>query len=161
MAPRAQDNRTYPSTSRSDQADRKVTGIEGVRAMRAPVILDVNPAPEELQWEQDWLQNSLEIPVVKCLGPHGPGKCPLLRGKPCGKIAKADGVLFQLDLDLEEHRELLGLYAEQLDIPIRVVVSKEQRIRYADLLSDVEVVTPPVGPATLDAFAAEVQSELD
>ena len=129
--------------------------------MRAPVILDVNPAPQELQWEQDWLQDSLDIPVVKCTGPHGPGQCPLLQGKPCGKIAKADGILFQLDLDKADHREILRLYAEKLDVPIRAVVSEEQRDRYRELLDKVEVVTPPVGPATLDAFAAEVESEID
>ena len=129
--------------------------------MRTPVILDVNPAPEELQWEQDWLQDGLDIPVVKCTGPHGPTDCPLLRGEPCGKIAKADGILFQLDLDLPDHREILGIYADKLDVPIRAVVSDEQRTKYADLLTKVEVVSPPVGPATLDAFAAEVQSEIE
>ena len=129
--------------------------------MRTPVILDVNPAPEELQWEQDWLQEGLGIPVVKCAGPHGVGDCPLLRGEPCGKVEKADGILFQLDLDRPDHRKILSLYADKLDVPIRAVVADEQRIRYADLLSKVEVVSPPVGPASLDAFAAEVQSEID
>lgn len=123
----------------------------------APTILEVNPHPEELDWDQEFL-GRMEIPMLRCTGPHGPGKCPILRGQPCGKIQKADGILFQLDLDREDHREILRLYIEMLDVPIRAVVSEEQQQRYAELLKDVEVVTPPVGPSMLDAFAAEVES---
>lgn len=123
----------------------------------APTILEVNPHPEELDWDQEFL-GRMEIPMLRCRGPHGPGKCPILQGKSCGKIEKADGILFQLDLDREDHREILRLYIEMLDVPIRAVVSDEQQQRYAELLKDVEVVTPPVGPSMLDAFAAEVES---
>jgi hypothetical protein len=135
--------------------------MEGVRAMRTPVILDVNPSPEDLKWEQDWLHDRLEIPVVTCTGPHKVRDCPLLKGQACGKVARADGILFQLDLDREDHREILRLYADTLDVPVRAVVSDDQRDRYKDLLAKVEVVSPPVGPSALDAFAAEVQSEID
>lgn len=126
--------------------------------MRNPVILDVNPDPEALHWEDDWLGRQ-DVDVVTCSGPHEV-ECPLLQGKPCGKIAKVDGILFQLNLQRADHREILRTYAENLDIPIRAVVSEGDKEEFADLLADVEVVTPPVGPSSLDGFAAEVASNL-
>jgi hypothetical protein len=53
-----------------------------------------------------------------------------------------------------------ALYRQRLDIPIRVVVSEEQKERFAGFLVDYEVVLGPVGPAKLDGFAAEVESEV-
>lgn len=128
--------------------------------MRTPVILDVNPDPEALDWEQDFLTR-IETSVIGCCGPDRVGGCPLLEDKPCAKIEAADGVLFQLDLDRTEHRRLLAKYVRLLDVPIRVVVSAEQQVRWARLLDLVEVFTPSIGPAKLDAFAAEVESETD
>lgn len=127
--------------------------------MRNPVILDVNPDPEALDWEADWLVRQ-EVDVVRCRGPHAPGACPLLQGKPCGKIARADGILFQLSLDREDHREILQTYARTLDVPVRAVVSEADKAKYAELLAEVEVVVPPMGPAGLDGFASEVESTL-
>lgn len=127
--------------------------------MNKAVILDVNPDSYELDWEQDFLSR-IETLVVSCCGPDTQGGCPLLRGEPCAKIEVADGVLFQLDLDRAEHRRLLAKYVRLLDVPIRVVVTQEQKQRWAHLLELVEVFTPPIGPAKLDAFAAEVESEI-
>lgn len=126
--------------------------------MNTPVILDVNPDPDALDWEQDFLTR-IETSVIGCCGPDHQGGCPLLEGDACAKIEAADGVLFQLDLDRAEHRQILARYVRILDVPIRVVVSPQQKVRWANLLEHVEVFTPPVGPATLDAFAAEVESE--
>jgi hypothetical protein len=47
-----------------------------------------------------------------------------------------------------------------LSVPIRVVVTEEQSTRWARFLAPVEVFVPPIGPAKLDAFVAEVESEL-
>lgn len=127
--------------------------------MRIPVILDVNPEPEALTWEHDFLQR-LDIPVEPCCGPGERGACPMLSSDHCSKVDKADGVLFQLDLDRPAHRAILQRYVATLDIPIRVVVSKEQQTRWSELLEAVEVMDPPVGPAALDGFAAEVESSL-
>lgn len=124
--------------------------------MDVPTILDVNADPQGRDWEADFLSR-LELHVTTCAGPRREGACPLLHGKPCGRVRKADGILFQLDLDVEDHRKILQRYAEMLDIPIRAVVTQDQKERYADLLADVEVETGPVGPAKLDAFAAEVE----
>lgn len=128
--------------------------------MRTPVVLDINPDPEALDWEQDFL-GRLELPVITCRGPLEPGGCPLLKGNACGKIEAADGVLFQLNLDLPDHRHILGHYIRLLDVPIRAVVTEDQKKRWAKLLDKVEVFTPPIGPAKLDAFAAELESETD
>lgn len=128
--------------------------------MRTPVILDVNPDPEALDWEQDFLTR-LETGSVSCCGPGAQGGCPLLEGKSCAKIEVADGVLFQLDLDCLEHRKILAKYVRHLDVPIRVVISADQEQRWAHLLDHVEVFTPPIGPAKMDAFAAEVESEIE
>lgn len=127
--------------------------------MRNAVILDVNPDPDALDWEDDWLERQ-DVDVVRCQGPHAAAPCPLLLGHPCGKVLKADGVLFQLNLAIPDHREILRTYAKNLDVPIRAVVSTEHRATYADLLADVEVATAPMGPAGLDGFAAEVASNL-
>lgn len=127
--------------------------------MRKPVILDVNPDPDALEWEDDWLARQ-NVDVVRCQGPHGSEACPLLLGLPCGKIMKADGVLFQLNLAIPDHRKILRTYADNLDIPVRAVVSADDRETYADLLADVEIVTAPMGPAGLDGFASEVEFSL-
>ena len=128
--------------------------------MRTPVILDVNPDPDALDWEQDFLTR-IETQTITCCGPDTQGGCPLLQGESCTKIEAADGVLFQLDLDRKDHRQILAKYERLLDVPIRVVVSPEQQKRWARLLDRVEVFTPPIGPAKMDAFAAEVESEVE
>jgi len=128
--------------------------------MRVPVILDVNPEPQALSWEQDFL-GRLEIPVEPCCGPDQEGGCPLLSHGYCSKVARADGVLFQLDLDQPLHRQILQRYTATLEVPIRVVVTSEQQERWPDLLEHVEVMTPPLGPAALDGFAAEVETSLE
>lgn len=128
--------------------------------MRQATILDVNPDPSALAWEQDFITR-LEDHVVGCRGPRGEGRCPILNGRHCSKIEEADGVLFQLDLDRDDHRSILTLYKETLDVPIRVVCTLDQEERWHELLADVEVVAPPIGPSALDAFAAEVESSID
>ena len=128
--------------------------------MRRPLILDVNPDPDALHWEQDFLTR-IETETITCCGPDPQDGCPLLQEKPCAKIEVADGILFQLDLDRLEHRKILAEYVRQLEVPIRVVVTADQERRWAHLLDHVEVFTPPIGPATMDAFAAEVESEIE
>ena len=125
--------------------------------MRRATILDVNPHPEDLAWEQDFIDR-LDDDVVPCCGPKVQGGCPILHGDHCSKLEGADGVLFQLNLDREDHRAILTRYTELLEVPIRVVCTPEQAKRWGSLLADVEVTTPPMGPAALDAFAAEVES---
>jgi hypothetical protein len=128
--------------------------------MRTPVVLDVNPNPESLDWEQEWLTRT-GLPVIRCCGPEVQGGCPILDNGRCRKSHEADGVIFQLDLDRPEHRRILRKYIRQLYVPIRVVATPEQEKRWAHLLQFVEIFNPPIGPAKLDAFAAEISSTID
>lgn len=127
--------------------------------MESPAILDVNPDGRALAREEDFLLK-LGLPVQSCCGPDREGGCPLLRGESCPKIEGADGVIFQLDLDQPRHRRLLAKYVRYFDdqeVPIRVVVTPDQKVRWAKLLRLVEVWSPPVGVSKLDGFAAEVE----
>jgi hypothetical protein len=126
--------------------------------MKTPTILDVNPDLTNSQWEDDFMTR-LELHVLLCSGPPENGTCPILKYKSCPIADKADGILFQLDLDRPMSRAILRRYIDHLDIPIRVVATDEQAARYADLLADVEVMRPPVGPSGLDGFAAEVEHQ--
>jgi len=128
--------------------------------MRKPVILDVNPDVEARDWEADLLER-FEAHVLTCSGPVESGVCPLLHGKACTKVDSADGVLFQLDLDRDDHRKILSLYADRLEVPIRAVVKPGQKERYPELLTKVEVSEGEPGPAMLDGFEAEVESQLE
>jgi hypothetical protein len=128
--------------------------------MRKAVILDVNPDVEARAWEEDFFER-LEAHVITCPGPAVAGGCPLLRGIGCPKVTSADGILFQLDLDDADHREILTHYVEQVDVPIRAIVHEGQKERYADLLASVETSEGEPGPAMLDGFEAEVESEIE
>lgn len=128
--------------------------------MRRPTILDVNPDTDAREWEREFLER-LEAHVVSCPGPSERAPCPLLHNRACPKVDAADGVLFQLDLDDADHRNILRAYVDRLDVPIRVTVKPGQEDRYRDLLGEVEVTTATPGPALLDGFEAEVESELE
>jgi len=104
---------------------------------------------------------SLGHPVVVC---HGPGEhaCPIVETGHCTMAEQAHGIVFMLDLDRSEHREILGRYRELLreDLPIGVVVSdRGQASRYADLLEGLRVWDHTPAAGDLDALAAEVESE--
>ena len=128
--------------------------------MRRPVILDIAPNSEKAEWEHD-LVARLEGRFVSCVGPDVEGGCPLLHGERCPKLEKADGILFQLDMDRGEDRHLLGMYLRTTDVPIRVVVTTEQALRWPGLLDLIEVFTPPMEGAEIDALAEEIAGEKD
>lgn len=98
--------------------------------------------------------------VIVCHGPEPKTLCPILSGAGCPKAEGAHGVVFLLDLDRPQHRAILNQYKSILrdDVPIRVKVSWEQSVRYADLLAGIQVWTHHPGTGDLDGFAAEVEA---
>lgn len=99
-------------------------------------------------------------PVMTCHGPQSGVLCPLLSGESCPLAEGAHGIVFELDLDLPEHREILTKYKGSLrsDLPIRVAVRPGQAGKYADLLSGLKVLTHVPVAGDLDAMAAEVEA---
>ena len=104
---------------------------------------------------------SLGHPVLVCHGPEG-SPCPLVETGHCTMAEQAHGIVFMLDLDREQHREILGRYRELLrpDLPIGVVVSdRDQAAKYADILEGFRVWDHTPAAGDLDALAAEVEAE--
>jgi hypothetical protein len=99
-------------------------------------------------------------PVRVCHGPDHGTLCPLLADKGCDAFENAHGVIFELDLDRPQHRAIVRRYRElaRPDVPIRVVVTAEQAVRFAEELQDVEVLTHSPTAADLDGFASEVEA---
>jgi hypothetical protein len=103
---------------------------------------------------------SLGHRVMVCHGPE-PGKlCPILTGEGCPLAEGAHGVVFELDLDRSQHREILSRYKDLLreDLPIRVIVRPEQAAKYASLLRGLKTWTHTPVSGDLDAIAAEVEA---
>lgn len=120
------------------------------------VLLDV------MTGEGDFDRSILERlghPVTECPGP-GDELCPLLSGAGCPMFEAAHGIVFELDLDRPQHRDILQRYRAlaRPDLPIGVVVRAGQRDRYADLLSQFQVWDHAPSVADLDGFAAEVEA---
>lgn len=126
-----------------------------------PVILIDSPDETSLEEEAKFYRD-LGHPVEMCMGPESrEDGCPLLTGRPCPLVENADGVIFQLNLDVPENRQVLAKYISYFDdlgVPVRVVVTEEQKQRWAKLLNLVEVWTTPVTVDKLDGFSAEVES---
>ena len=98
--------------------------------------------------------------VMVCPGP-APGKvCPILTGDGCARAEGAEGIVFELDLDDAQHREILARYKESLrrDVPIRVVVRPDQAQKYPDLVRGLKVLTHPPVAGDLDALVTEVEA---
>ena len=126
---------------------------------RPPVILIDNPDQGSMERQADFYRK-LGHSIDLCIGPEKEGGCPLFEGESCPLVEDADGVIFQLDIDVPRNRSLLAKYItyfDNLGVPVRVVVSPEQKQRWAKLLSLVEVWTTPVTVGKLDGFASEVE----
>lgn len=121
------------------------------------ILLDVPPDIDE-HFDVSFLERSGH-PVEVCRGPQD-RPCPLLGGLGCPKFESAHGIVFELDLDRAEHREILQRYqaAASAGRPIRVVVGPGQAERYPDVLAGVEIWTHQPTVAELDGFAARVEA---
>ncbi len=129
----------------------------GISPTEGMILLDVTAGTGEFDRE---LLERLGHTVKVCHGPEHGSLCPLLAGKGCDDFTSAHGVLFELDLDRPQHRAIVRRYRElaRPDIPIRVIVTREQAERYADELRDIEVLLHTPTVADLDGFAAEVEA---
>lgn len=98
--------------------------------------------------------------VAVCHGPEPKTLCPILSGQGCPMAEGAHGVVFMLDMDRPQHRAILKQYKSVLreDVPIRVKVTSEQAVQYADLLKGIHIWADDPGVGDLDGFAAEVET---
>lgn len=107
------------------------------------------------------LMERLGHPATVCHGPAENDLCPILEAEgECPLIDAAHGVVFEFDLDREQHRQILHKYLEVIDdeVPVRVIASPDQAERYADLLRGVDVWTHEPTAGELDGFAALVEA---
>lgn len=127
-------------------------------ADRPTILLDVSAGVDG-----EYTERFLERQGHEVLVCHGPGEgelCPLLQGAGCDHVDDAHGIVFDLDLDRPQHRDILARYEQVThgDVPIRVVVRPGQRERYPELLGGVEVWDGEPSSAELDGFSAEVEA---
>ena len=132
--------------------------MEDVRPPTGGVVL-LDVLADEGEFDRSILER-LGHPVTVCGGPDVNALCPLLGGEGCPKFDEAHGIVFELDLDQSQHRAIVERYRElgRPDLPIRVVVRPEQQLRYASLLSQVQVWDHSPTVADLDGFAAQVEA---
>jgi len=122
------------------------------------ILLDVLPGAAA-DFDSSFLERTGHS-VVICHGPDPSDVCPLLTTGECSKYEGAHGIVFELDLDRAQHRDILRRYRAMArdDLPIRAIVRPGQELRYADVLAGVEVVVGEATVADLDGFAAEVEA---
>ena len=121
------------------------------------ILLDIPPGMDE-HFDVSFLERTGH-PVEVCRGPLE-RPCPLLGGLGCPKFESAHGIVFELDLERAEHREIVERYRAlaRADRPIRVVVRPGQAERYRDVLAGVEIWSHEPTVAELDGFAARVEA---
>ena len=120
------------------------------------LILDVTPADGD--FDRGFLEK-LGHPVLVCHGPEEGHTCPILLDG-CDMVDRAHGIIFQIDLEREQHRAILERYQEVVadDIPIVAVVRKGQKSRFRELLSGVQIWEAEPTVSELVGFAAEVEA---
>lgn len=94
-------------------------------------------------------------PVI-CSGPEGHGEgCPLLEGRPCDLVERADAVVYDLDLEVLEDRQVLrALGARHPSLPIVTERSTAEARRFSPDLGHCTVVVPFSATHTTDAVVA-------
>jgi len=122
------------------------------------ILIDV-VAGDSAKFDQRFLERNGH-PVVMCHGPAHDATCPILTSAGCEAVTNAHGIVFSLDLDRPQHRDILARYFEVVrpEVPIRVVVQPGQRERYAELLDRAEVWEHEPTAADLDGLAAQVEA---
>ncbi len=121
------------------------------------ILFDV-PAGRKPDYSE--FMENLGHPVMVCHGPSEGTICPILTEEGCALAEEAHGVVFELDLDCDQHRTILQTYKTKLrsDVPIGVVVKPGQADRYATLLAGVKVWDHIPAAGDLDGLAARVDA---
>lgn len=98
--------------------------------------------------------------VMVCGGPAEGQLCPILSGEGCELAEGADGIVFELDLERPQHRAILREYKGSLrgDVPIRVVVPRDQWAEHTQLLAGLKVLPHSPVAGDLDGLAAEMEA---
>lgn len=122
---------------------------------KSPILFDIHVGSPH---DEAFLEQ-LGHEVVVCHGPDDGTPCPILHGD-CPLVDSAHGIVFEFDLDIPQNRAILARYKEVTpgDLPIRVVATHEQALRYSELLKGLRVLTHPPVAGDLDALAAEVEA---
>jgi hypothetical protein len=122
------------------------------------VLLDIPPGAAG-DFDRAMLER-MGHPVHVCHGPPADALCPLLGGRGCPLFEQAHGIVFELDLGRDQHREILRRYRQlaRPEVPIRVLASPGDAERYAEVLQDVEIWPHEPTVADLDGFAATVEA---
>jgi hypothetical protein len=124
----------------------------------SPILIDVSAGYGVFDRE---MLERMGHAVMVCHGPDAEENCPILeKGGGCQKVDDAHGVAFELDLDREQHRDILKRYQEVIaeGVPIRVLVREGQDEQYSELLEGVEVWTHEPNVSELDGFSARVEA---
>jgi hypothetical protein len=132
------------------------SGKGGAVEGRSTILID---APAGSTIDVGFLEG-LGHDVAVCHGPHEGAPCPILFDGSCPMVDAAHGIVFELDLNSRDHREILAEYRRRLpdDVPIRVATSPEQARQHAALLAEVQVWTRDPTVGDLDGFAALVET---
>jgi hypothetical protein len=146
-----------PREESCEFTDRK-EGLEMENNHGGMILVDVAPG-EAANFDRGFLEKNGH-PVTVCHGPHEGELCPLLAGRGCDWVIDSHGIVFVLDLEVEQHRAILDRYRDVVrpEVPIRAVIKPGQRTRYASVLDRVEVWEHEPSAADLDGFAAEVEA---
>jgi hypothetical protein len=131
---------------------------KGVEVMDESYILFDIPEGSDVV-DREFLEQ-LGHQVMVCHGPRPNSQCPLLTGGGCELAEGAHGIVFEFDLDQDQHREILAQYKDSLrsDLPIRVAVRSGQATKYAHLVSGLKVWNHRPVAGDLDAMTAEVEA---
>jgi hypothetical protein len=121
------------------------------------ILVDI--ATDDEEFDRSFLERTGHE-VVVCHGPAHASLCPILAETGCEMVDQAHGIVFVLDLDRPQHRAILHRYREvsRPEVPIRAVVRRGQKERFAAALEGIELWEHEPTAADLDGFAAEVEA---
>lgn len=126
--------------------------------MTRPKVVIESPRSDAASAQADALA-AVGVDAVVCEGPED-HPCPLLVGEPCDLVESADAVLFDLDLDrLDDRQVLRALRARYPDLPVVAEVPTATWRRRQHDLAHLTVVVPFSVGHTRDAVLAAIRRE--